>query len=164
MSSMKNYDRRTTIRETWGSVGSRKDVKIIFVLSLNQDLTAEKLAHDDIVEVDTPDIYQMLSHKLLKSFNSVRDVNFEYLLKCDDDSFANIDRIVDELEHKPADRFYWGYFIGKANVHKEGKWKETNWIMCDFYLPYALGGGYVLSKDLVTFIVNNQHYIRYNFD
>lgn len=55
---------------------------------------------------------------------------------------------------------YWGYFDGKAHIQRNGKWTENNWILCDRYLPYALGGGYIISKDLVRFIANNGNYLR----
>lgn len=55
---------------------------------------------------------------------------------------------------------YWGYFHGSAKVKTSGKWKETDWIACDRYVPYALGGGYILSKSLVSFIANNADYFR----
>ncbi|CAG9768988.1 unnamed protein product [Ceutorhynchus assimilis] len=56
--------------------------------------------------------------------------------------------------------FYWGYFHGNAKIKTAGKWKEDDWISCDRYLPYALGGGYILSKNLVSFISNNNEYLR----
>ncbi|KAK9721672.1 Galactosyltransferase [Popillia japonica] len=56
---------------------------------------------------------------------------------------------------------YWGYFSGNARIKTKGKWKETEWILCDYYTPYALGGGYVLSKDLVIYLGRNADYLRY---
>lgn len=55
---------------------------------------------------------------------------------------------------------YWGYFQGGANIKTSGKWKENNWIFCDSYLPYALGGGYVLSKGLVMYLARNADNLR----
>lgn len=55
---------------------------------------------------------------------------------------------------------YWGYFDGDAHIHRGGKYKETSWILSDTYLPYALGGGYILSKGLVTYIGKNSNYLR----
>lgn len=57
-------------------------------------------------------------------------------------------------------QLYWGYFNGKAHIQNNGKWKEKNWIFCDRYLPYALGGGYILSKDLVSYIGKNAPFLR----
>lgn len=159
ISSVKNQERRDAIRETWGRPNG--NVEILFVLSRHQYLNAEKLVHNDILEVDVPDEYRLLSRKLLESFNSVRTMHFEYLLKCDDDTFVDIPRVIGELEHAPKNKFYWGYFDGDAHIKRAGKWKETGWILCDKYLPYALGGGYVLSKDLIVYIVNNIDYLRY---
>lgn len=159
ISAVKNQNRRDAIRETWGRPNG--NVEIFFVLSRHQHLNAEKLVHNDILEVDVPDEYRLLSRKLLESFNSVRTMHFEYLLKCDDDSFVDVPRVIGELEHAPKTRYYWGYFDGDAHIKRAGKWKETGWILCDKYLPYALGGGYILSKDLIIYIVNNRDYLRY---
>lgn len=65
----------------------------------------------------------------------------------------------DQVE-RPNLMLYWGYFHGRAKIKTSGKWKETNWISCDYYLPYALGGGYVLSKDLVTYLAKNSNNLR----
>lgn len=46
-------------------------------------------------------------------------------------------------------RLYWGFLDGRASPKKGGKWSESGWRLCDRYLPYALGGGYVLGGDLV---------------
>jgi len=162
LSAVKNHERRNAIRVTWGSLaGSHEDVKVLFVLSRDQHLNAEKLVYDDILEVDVPDDFHLLTQKLLESLDNVCDMSFKYLLKCDDDSFVDLPRVVGELERAPANGFYWGYFIGAARVYRAGKWKETKWTICDSYLPFALGGGYVLSKDLVMFIVNNRHHLKY---
>lgn len=161
ISAVKNQNRRDAIRETWAKVNG--DVKILFILSRAQYLNAEKLVHNDILEVDIEDEYRLLSRKLVKSFEHVHSINFEYLLKCDDDTFVDVPKVIGELNNAPRNKFYWGYFNGNANVKRAGKWKETGWILCDKYLPYALGGGYVLSKDLIMFIVNNQDYLRYVF-
>lgn len=158
ISAVKNQNRRDAIRETWAQ--AKNDVEIQFVSSQDTFLNAEKLVYNDILEVDVADEYRLLSLKLLKAFDSVHSLNFEYLLKCDDDTFVDIPKIINELKLAPKNKFYWGYFDGNAHIKRAGKWKETDWILCDKYLPYALGGGYVLSKDLVMYIVNNQDYLR----
>ena len=62
-----------------------------------------------------------------------------------------------------------GYFSGRARVKKSGPWAEPNWKICDYYLPNARGGGYVLGKDAYTFIGRNfERYVatdsRFIFD
>jgi len=154
ISAVKNVKQRDAIRETWAQ--TKGDFKILFVASKDKFLIAEKLVHEDLLEVDENDEYSLLTRKVIASFSSVYDINFDYLLKCDDDSFVNMPLIVNELEHMPKKRFYWGYFDGTSDVQKEGKHKETEWIACDKYVPFALGGGYVLSKDLIIYIVKNR--------
>ena len=69
-----------------------------------------------------------------------------------------------------------GYFTGRARVKTKGPWAEPNWLvfqrfyifqvfkkskildlrhLCDYYLPNARGGGYVLGKQNVDFIADN---------
>lgn len=55
---------------------------------------------------------------------------------------------------------YWGYFSGNARIKLRGKWKENDWIYSDRYLPYALGGGYLLSKNLISLIGKNANHLR----
>ena len=52
---------------------------------------------------------------------------------------------------------YWGYFDGRAPVitNPKKKWHETSYPLCDKYIPYALGGGYVVAQDLVHFVADN---------
>ncbi|CAG5017718.1 unnamed protein product [Parnassius apollo] len=62
----------------------------------------------------------------------------------------------------PSDKgLYWGYFNGHANVYLKGKWQEKTWFLCDKYLPYALGGGYVISRSIVDYIANNSNLLSY---
>ena len=72
------------------------------------------------------------------------------MFQCDDDTYIRLPEVIDELHHTNYEsNLYWGFFDGRAPVQKSGKWQETNYVLCDRYLPYALGGGYVLSHDLV---------------
>lgn len=57
-------------------------------------------------------------------------------------------------------QLYWGYFHGSARIKTGGKWKESNWITCDRYVPYTLGGGYILSKKLISYIAKNKDNLR----
>ncbi|GLV37907.1 beta-13-Galactosyltransferase II [Carabus blaptoides fortunei] len=49
---------------------------------------------------------------------------------------------------------------GNGKIKTQGKWKETDWIICDNYLPYALGGGYVLSQGLVSYLARNSEDLK----
>ncbi|VEN52888.1 unnamed protein product [Callosobruchus maculatus] len=71
---------------------------------------------------------------------------------------ANI-QVNNKSSQKQLD-LYWGYFSGNGRIFTKGKWKETDWIFADKYLPYAVGGGYLLSKNLVIHIAKNADNLR----
>ena len=76
----------------------------------------------------------------------------------DDDSFVVVDRLYDELKHTNyPSGLYWGFFDGRAPVIRgeKEKYRETEYVLCDRYIPYALGGGYVLSANIVGFLAAN---------
>lgn len=166
LTSSKNYIRRKNIRDTWIKSIEKYQVKYLFSIG-NQDnivdikLKEEIRRYDDILLLkDVPDVYSSLSAKVLHSFKHIYEhFDFQYLLKCDDDTFIRVPNIIKELENKfnYEKKLYWGFFDGRARVKRVGKWKEKSWFLCDRYLPYALGGGYVLSQMLVKFIAENSH-------
>ena len=76
------------------------------------------------------------------------------MVKTDDDSYIRIEKLAAALiKMNCEERLYWGYFMGHAFPELTGKWAETRWFHCPHYLPYAMGGGYVLSRRTVQAIV-----------
>lgn len=192
ISSPRNGDRRQIIRETWLQFHKNRHhqeaiesdhylnnfrLKYYFVIgsiNLNADtilhLSTEQSVNDDILFLNIQDDYHALTSKVMNSFiwldNQLSNDNFNYnfVLKCDDDTFVRLDLLAKDIvpmrtifEENVNSHLYWGYFKGDAHVKTQGKWKEENWIYCDRYLPYALGGGYILSKSLVSYIARNAH-------
>lgn len=157
-------DRRRTIRETWLSLPISQHLEkehrfVIGTVGLSnkqiEDLNNEHNQYQDLLLLqDHKDSYQSLTSKVLKTFIWVaNNVKSSFVMKVDDDSFVRIGTLTRDLELKQRfGRIYWGFFRGDANVKRAGKWAEKNWILCDKYLPYANGGGYVLSQDLVMYL------------
>ncbi|RWS01903.1 Beta-1:3-galactosyltransferase 6-like protein [Dinothrombium tinctorium] len=171
ISCAKNAKQRQTIRNTWLKFGGQRSLTHRFVIGTfelsEEQLTAldsEARTHNDLLLLSNiDDNYSGLTSKLLNSLKwFASNERFEYLLKLDDDSFARIDKIYDELKamNKVRTNLYWGYFDGRASVKRRGHWKEENWFLCDRYLPYALGGGYLLSRYLVDFVAKNAHLLQ----
>jgi galactosylxylosylprotein 3-beta-galactosyltransferase len=174
LSSPANVNRRDVIRSTWISLcKNRSDVQYYFVVGsgsfkeeMHSFIQAEQSAHHDLMVLpNVDDNYKSLTKKVLEAFvwldKTVK--HFHYLLKCDDDSFVQVDKVVSELQAIKLTKgysLYWGFFNGHAQVKVGGKWKESDWNLCDYYLPYALGGGYVLSQKLVHFIAVNADFLR----
>ncbi|XP_031624005.1 beta-1,3-galactosyltransferase 6 [Contarinia nasturtii] len=138
-------------------------------IELNK-LEKEHAKHNDLLFLSgLSDSYTNLTLKLLKTIEAVSNIGtFEYMLKVDDDTYVKLDYLLQDLhrydklikrkqstENTIKPELYWGYFNGRATVLKQGQWKELNFNLCDRYLPYALGGGYVISKNLVHFVAQN---------
>ena len=172
MTGPDNKDRRDAMRETWLSSYSdlihSNDVKHYFVIgSMNileetyNSLIQEQNEHHDILLLeDLEDGYKKLTEKLAMMFEWVdANLKYEYVFKVDDDTFALLDAILHELSRMPEKRdshnLYWGYFYGRGNIKTTGPWKETEWKLCDYYLPYARGGGYIVSNHLVKYVAQN---------
>lgn len=167
LSSLKGQDRRDAIRRTWakGHEDMTPNVLVKFAVGTegmaDQDfaaIEAEEAAHRDLLLLpDLQESYSNLTRKVLVGITALDALfEFSFLLKCDDDSFLMLDTIARELGQRSDKRsLYWGFFNGRANVKRKGKWAEKDWFLCDYYLPYALGGGYVLSHDLIRRIIAN---------
>jgi galactosylxylosylprotein 3-beta-galactosyltransferase len=173
LSSPASLHRRNVIRGTWLSLRKNSpNVKYYFVVGnagfkeVHSPIEQEQSVHHDLILLpNVYDDYKSLAQKVLEAFVWLDKTikHFQYLLKCDDDSFVQVDKVVSELQTIKLTKdqsLYWGFFNGRAQVKETGKWKESDWILCDYYLPYALGGGYVLSKKLVHFIAINADFLR----
>ncbi|KAF2349354.1 Glycosyl transferase family 31, partial [Trinorchestia longiramus] len=169
LSAPKNFKLRNVIRQSWLKEES-KDCLHYFAIGtdgLSEDLNVtiqseQKRFSDMLLLQNLEDSYHSLTQKLLSSLVFLRDnINYRFVLKVDDDSYVQLDKLLFELKAIPYKlRVYWGFFDGRASPMKKGSWKEENWLLCDRYLPYALGGGYVLSHDLVEFVASNSKWLQ----
>lgn len=168
-------DRRDAMRKTWLSNLETLDSPVLakFVIGVKElsqehlkKLEEENTLYRDILFLpELKDAYEELPTKVLQTFEWIdQNVNSSYILKVDDDSFVRLDMIISELKSTSSvNRLYWGFFRGDAHVKFSGPWAEKNWHLCDRYLPYAQGGGYILSSDLVNFIARNADLLqKYN--
>ena len=164
------YAERRAIRETWlSSYGD--DVVVLFAIgtatlpvAVTTTLLAERDRHTDmLLMADFADGYYHLTDKLLRSFQWIAArYDFAFLFKADADTFARLPLLLSQLRGYPdARRLYWGFFDGRARVKLgANRWSESRWTLCDRYTPHALGGGYVLSADLVRFISTNADFLQ----
>ena len=162
LSSVHGRERRDAIRETWMEGYKDLEHPVLIKFSIGtlglspsdlDSLNSEQLAFNDLLLLpNLQESYSNLTRKVLYSFvNLDQSYDFSYLMKCDDDTFIVLKTIMKELSERTSQRsLYWGFFDGRAHVKKAGKWSEKEWFLCDRYLPYALGGGYILSHDLAS--------------
>lgn len=160
-------ERRNVIRNTWmrGHETLQPKVLVKFVIG-EMGISSPKLSSlqeeqkqygDLLLLEDLYESYRNLTLKVLLTFVHVsQSFNTTYLMKCDDDTFMLLEPVLKELvqrDHRMS--FYWGFFNGRARVKRNGKWQERGWFLSNNYLPYALGGGYVLSGDMIKRVANN---------
>ena len=167
LSSTSGLVRRNVARETWIQDCEKIEQPVLVKFAIGtQNLLPEEVQslrseqdvyHDLLLLPNLQEDYSNLTRKVLYSFIRIKqDYKFSYLLKCDDDSYILLNNIIAELLARNSEKsFYWGFFDGRAHVKTKGKWAEKDWFLCDRYLPYALGGGYVLSQDLVQRIATS---------
>ncbi|XP_066126828.1 beta-1,3-galactosyltransferase 6 [Saccopteryx bilineata] len=174
-SAPRSAERRSVVRGTWLGAARRGgpgDVWARFAVGTGglgaeerRALEREQARHGDLLLLPAlRDAYENLTAKVLAMLAWLDEhVAFEFVLKADDDSFARLDALLAELRARdPARRrrLYWGFFSGRGRVKPGGRWREAAWQLCDYYLPYALGGGYVLSADLVHYLHRSREYLR----
>ncbi|VDN82273.1 unnamed protein product [Brugia pahangi] len=172
MSSAGDAVLRTVIRNTWLKLSSKgkttfryafpigtENLSLIFKERLKEE---NNLFNDLIFLEDLTDTYQNLTKKSLLSMQAIHNMyKFEFLLKVDSDSFVRLGAFLKALKDIADPNLYWGFLDGRARPKRRGQWAERDWILCDRYVPYQLGGGYVLSYKLVDFLVRNKDLLKF---
>lgn len=160
-SNLKNFERRHTIRMTWGEdpVSRNRKWKTYFLVGRTDDnfhlyqLSLEIQRYGDIVLADTIEDFYNLAPKLHMGFEwANKYCDYKFLMKGDDDVFVNVPRLLDFLDDAgtPKESLYAGNCHYAANVFRDGRYgisKEEYWK--DIYPRYCSGGGYILTKDVV---------------
>ncbi|CAL5066601.1 unnamed protein product [Urochloa decumbens] len=164
LSSANHFAERMGVRKTWMSA-VRKSPNMVarfFValhgrMEVNVELKKEAEFFGDIVFVPFLDNYDLVVMKTLAICDyGVNVVSAKYVMKCDDDTFVRLDSVVAEIKKVPSGR---SLYMGSMNIqHKplrNGKWAVTyeEWPE-EVYPAYANGPGYVLSSDIVKFIMS----------
>ena len=135
------HENRKAIRSTWKNsyVNNTKKLYLKFAigtLQLNpaqKDLLLEEeaLYNDILILPDLYDVYENLTMKVLQSLIWIdENLNYSYVLKCDDDSFVRLDKTEAELmERSSRQGLYWGQFVGDHYPPQSGKWKDTRGLL-----------------------------------
>ena len=115
-----------------------------------------------IILDDVTDEHKTLTQRTINSFTYIinRNYQFEYILKCDDDTFVDLKAVMTYLANRSDAPLHWGSFVGGYEILRDGPYAENAWYICDRYLPYAFGGGYVISRDLIELLARNSPYLR----
>jgi galactosylxylosylprotein 3-beta-galactosyltransferase len=172
MSSPSDSEIRETIRNTWLKLSAKgpSHFRWIFPIGTSKldektmaGLRMEQTQYEDLAFLtNVTESYDNLARKTAQTiYYSTKNYDFQFLLKVDSDSFVRVGAILKSLRDIANPRLYWGFLDGRAKPFRTGKWKEIDWMLCDRYLPYQLGGGYIISHELATFVASNLQYLKY---
>lgn len=168
-----HLDRRQAIRETWGREVTSGDAPIARVFLLGQTppeehwpdfsevLRFESETHGDILLWDYKDTFFNLTLKevLFLKWASRTCPGARFVFKGDDDVFVNTHQLVDYLQtltREKAESLFVGDVIQDAKPKREKKLKYyiPESIYKGLYPPYAGGGGFLFSGNLVPKLTN----------
>ena len=168
-----DQDSRQLIRDTWfEGFKNSQDVALRFALGTRtmppteqSKYTKENETFGDIIFVDMKEEFAALTNKTLAAINwAHRHVNFSYFMKCDDATYVFVKSLIDELKKRPTTtKLYYGDFMIDQNViHHKQKWADNKWNLGSHYPPFARGGGYVISHDLVAVLSRDTAHLKWH--
>ena len=168
---------RDLVRSTWyRGYGDSEDVMLRFVMGVNgldqsmmTQLQEENERYGDIVFItDFTESTQALTNKTIAMMKWASDnVNFTYMMKCDDDTYVYVDNVISELKRRPrTTRLYYGVMAMNTTpiADPTNKWYDTTWNLSAVYLPYARGGGYILSHDLILLLAKQSKRLKWHLN
>lgn len=172
-SAVKNLDRRTLIRKTWGSVCKRSSAtasasssaalcRLGFVLGATKDQSLERRVREeadrygDLVRSDFEDSYYNLSLSTVTALRWAHEscADYKYLLKADDDTFVNLAALGRYLatSARRHRRAIYGYLMKgfRPNRDRKSKWFTSPQLYNKARLPdFVSGFAYVVTRDAV---------------
>lgn len=155
--------RRDAIRSKWGNASmwaTTKKWRVIFVTGGTEDKKiAEKLHHEamiykDLIMEDVVESFYKLSMKVMIGLQWAHtNFNYDFILKCDDDIFIQIDRLMVSLDRN-NEKGYFGQVMGKQPVMRKGRYGLTaEEHVNDYFDPYCSGGAFLISYGTVNKII-----------
>ena len=106
------------LKFTGGRVGYAFFLGIPSSPETSNQVYEESKEHNDMIFLDVGDTYANLSTKIIKMFSyASKNIDFDLLLKTDDDSYVNIIDLHKYLQPYPHKQFYMGRM-----------WRETPYI------------------------------------
>jgi len=167
MSSTNHFAERMAVRKTWLQsplIRSSRVVARFFVAlhankEINLQVKKEADYYRDMVVLPFIDRYDIVVLKTIAICQfGVENVTAKYVMKCDDDTFVRVDRVLEEVKAAAVGH---GLYMGSMNEFhrplRSGKWAVTyeDWPE-RIYPTYANGPGYILSEDIVCYILSEK--------
>ncbi|XP_002158003.1 beta-1,3-galactosyltransferase 5 [Hydra vulgaris] len=183
VSQPSNYERREQIRNSWANTYSEdfdklkvkklfpnnkvyalsNVLKVVFIVGVPKDhstseIYKEAILKKDIVFGSMEEDYKILVMKTRLALKwSYYNCQSSFFLKTDDDVFVNPVILIEWLKDIPQNNLYTGWCNFNSPVVRD---KNNKWYVSveeyanPTYPPYCLGGGYLMSEDVLKSIIN----------
>lgn len=173
-SAPQNFEKRRTIRKTWGR--KRKNMKVIFALGETEDAIVQKLleeenkVHGDFIQGRFLDTYRNVTYKHVMVFKYAiyHCPQAKYVLKTDDDVFVNVPAMVEflsvELSPYGAYKLLLCMPVTSRKVKRtyRSKWRVSYREYPDsYYPPYCAGWALLYSPDVVFALYQDAQRTKY---
>jgi len=159
-SGITNKPARDAIRATWGGVARNRSQPVLFAVGKSNDnavqkqLLEEDAIHHDIIQFGFMDHYHNLTLKTTASVGwaSRRCPSVHFMYKIDDDTFVNMNNVVDYAINNQPKKTIVGSIRPRQRVMRDETQKNT-WFVSreawpnEYYPVFALGVGYLISGD-----------------
>ena len=154
---------RQLIRNTWyKGFKDSEDCMLRFAIGGRElepnkmfEIGEENRTYGDIIYVDSVENPGSLTNKTMALMRWAHlHVDFSYLMKSDDDTYVFVKNMITELRKRSTNtKLYYGIMlINNPPIRGNYLWADSEWDLGLVYLPFAMGGGYILSHDLVQLI------------
>ncbi|KAF7065600.1 hypothetical protein CFC21_071689 [Triticum aestivum] len=151
------YERRHLMRTVYAlqqpNLTAHVDVRFVFCRLASEEqrvlVALEAMQHGDVVELDCPEnMDNGKTHAYLSSVPALfGDRAYDFVMKTDDDTFFRLPQLVESLNRAPREDLYYGCMVPCDVVRVQEN-------------EYMSGMGYVISWDLVEWIVAAADQIR----
>ncbi|XP_008979535.1 lactosylceramide 1,3-N-acetyl-beta-D-glucosaminyltransferase [Callithrix jacchus] len=171
-SAPENYDRRSTIRKTWGNENYaqsqlKANIKTLFALGtpnplegkeMQRKLVMEDQKYSDIIQQDFVDSFYNLTLKLLLQFSWANTYcpHAKFLMTADDDIFIHMPNLIEylqSLEQIGVQDFWIGrVHRGAPPIRDKSSKYYVSYEMYQWpaYPDYTAGAAYVISGDVAA--------------
>ena len=163
---------RDLIRNTWyNGFRDSEGVMLRYAMGTNglthtqmSQLREENKTYGDLVFLETFTESELaLTNKTIALMKwATENIDFTYLMKCDDDTFVYVHNALRELKRRSTTkRLYYGIMVYENMPnHNKPKWNDFEWDLAKTYTPFARGGCYILSHDLVSLMVRHSNHLK----
>lgn len=172
LSKVTNLGKRMAIRQTWGADAGLE--RVVFVVAnpaynstLLQSLRQEALKFRDLIIVGhVVESYYNIAYQTLEVFKSASAYfgDITHVMKCDDDSYVRVDKLLEFLAQHPFDSTFlgrmWPVYEPIRNINSLFYVSRDEWPKDKANITWAHGGpGYILTRDLAYEVATTAAYM-----